>query len=265
MVAAALLLTTAAASAPVSRRAVRPTPDGPTPAVAGLQVELQVAVAPDDAIDGLGRLGGQRGAAQAGVQEDARGVDDRPERGPSAARIAAAAVRPRLPRRGRSSPHAIAARASSRPRGRPRGRASRPWRRAARRARAGRGPRGPAGRSRTSGRSCGRHPLGLGDRPSRADVALADGQADPVEVFADRHGVLAGRAEQVAQLGHGHRRAVGQRLGDPSRASRPRRRGRRWRPGPSATICPPRPAGRAVRDDGGSGPALAAGRRGRAG
>ena len=47
-----------------------------------------------------------------------------------------------------------------------------------------------------------------------AEVALATGEADAVEVFADGDGVLAGGAEQVAELGHGDRGAVGESFAD---------------------------------------------------
>ena len=47
-------------------------------------------------------------------------------------------------------------------------------------------------------------------------IALAAGEADAVEVFADRDGVLAGRAEQVAELGHGDGGAVGESVADPA-------------------------------------------------
>ena len=48
-----------------------------------------------------------------------------------------------------------------------------------------------------------------------AGVAFAEREADPVEVFADRHGVLAGGSEQVTEFGHRHRRAAVELADDP--------------------------------------------------
>ena len=76
---------------------------------------------------------------------------------------------------------------------------------------------------------------------SSTQVALAPRHADAVEVLAQRHRVLARRAEQVADLGHGQPGAARQPLASPAGASRPRRRRagkcrRRCAPGsPSAT------------------------------
>ena len=47
-----------------------------------------------------------------------------------------------------------------------------------------------------------------------ANVALAPGQADAVEVFADRDGVAAGGAQEIAEFGHGHGGAVGEPVAD---------------------------------------------------
>ena len=50
--------------------------------------------------------------------------------------------------------------------------------------------------------------------PQPAHVAVSFGQADAVEVFADGDGVFPGRAQQVAQLRHRDRRAIGEPFPD---------------------------------------------------
>src|SRR5690242_7890142 len=46
------------------------------------------------------------------------------------------------------------------------------------------------------------HLRGRGAVGEAAGVAFAEGQADPVEVLADGHGVATGGPEEVAQFGH---------------------------------------------------------------
>ena len=50
------------------------------------------------------------------------------------------------------------------------------------------------------------------DLPELPHIPLAPGQANAIEILADRHGVLAGGCQKVAQVGHGHGRAVGKAL-----------------------------------------------------
>jgi hypothetical protein len=47
-----------------------------------------------------------------------------------------------------------------------------------------------------------------------ADVAIASSQSNPVEVFSNGDSVLPRCTKEIAELGHGHRRAVGQSFPD---------------------------------------------------
>ena len=78
-VAAALLLTAVADSAPVS--AAEPVADRlrPRRALAGFEIEFEVEVAAGGVGRGLGRRLGERRPAEVGVQDDAGGVDDGPQ------------------------------------------------------------------------------------------------------------------------------------------------------------------------------------------
>ncbi len=75
-VAAALLLTTVADSAPVSRQ--HPLADRQLPgrAFAGVQIQFEVEITAASLIGCLGGILGERGPAEVGVQDDAGGVDD---------------------------------------------------------------------------------------------------------------------------------------------------------------------------------------------